>query len=255
MEKSSKKIFFQIFILSAFTVGVFSIANGQYDLLGQTTTPQANQNEDIDFYIDWTTDTFIPPDYQGKALPTFQSIVTLSATLVAPTGTRINESDYSFNWLLDNSTVLPSNNPTASFEVKKAAGDKHKIYLRVFDKNRNVVKDKFLMIPIASPQIALFKEKTGGLLLNNTNQELVVTKKSELNLIVKPIFFNKISSENVLIYSWKLNNQPVSTSSNKISLLFPDNIQSGAQYVLSLSAQNPLDIFQIYQKNYTIKVK
>lgn len=254
MKNLFKKFFLRIFILAIFIIGSFSVAEGQYGLLAQDAASQVNQTN-IDFFVDWSADTFIPPDYQGRALPTFQSIVTLNATLITPIKSRSSEDSYSFNWLLDNSTVLPSNGPTASFEVKKAAGDNHKIYLRIFDKNRNIIKDKFLTIPITSPQMALFREGSDGLLLNNTGQELSTTKKSELNLVVKPIFFNKISSENSLIYSWRLNNQPVNTNFNKISLFFPDNIQSGTQHILGLSAQNPLDIFQVYQKNYTIKVK
>lgn len=247
-----KKTFFHFLILATFIAGGFFAIQNKQNASAQT----ASQN--IDFFIDWSAKTFIPADYSGKPLPTFSSIINLNATLLSGGGERVNENNYRFNWILDNSSALDSDGPTASFKVTNGASDTHKIYLRIFNKSSSALfKEYFFLIPISTPEVAVYKKSSDGL-LDTINGLISVSAGSELNLIAKPYFFNNITDESQLKYRWFLNDKEAKgnvLNPNKLSTTFPSGIPSGTQYNLSLRVENPLNIYQLVEKKYKIIIQ
>ena len=232
-------------------MGGFSVAQGQFSL----TSPSSAEN--AEFFIDWSARTFVPPDYNGKSLPTFNSVVTVSATPIAAAGKKINENDYTFNWTIDNVSSLPSNKSQASFTVGGGSGDDHKIYLRIFDENSDIVNEYFITIPIVSSEVAIYKRNGNGL-TDVINGIIYVSAGSQLDLIAKPFFFSNITAENQLVYRWQLDEESANQNTlslNELEISFPDNIPSGTKYSLSLTVENPFNIYQLADKKYTIIVK
>lgn len=236
-------------------MGFFPVAKSQTtNLLGQ---PPATQNQKIDFFIDWSAQTFTPGDYQGKSLPTFNSIVKLTATPAPKEGQKINENDYFFNWIIDNFIATPSQTSSESFKISEGKGSEHKVYLRVFDKNRDLINEYFFFIPVAAPDVIIYKTNGDGA-LNNAKGILYVSADSELSLTAKPFFFNNILSESHLLYTWRLNGEEIKSdlqNPNKILIVFPSEIPKNTEFSLTLVVENPFDLYQFVEKNYTIKTK
>lgn len=256
MRNLFKKIIPRFLILTIFIIGGFSVAESQYDVLNQGSAAISNQKKP-EFFIDWSAKTFVPADYQGKSLPTFQSIVTVSATALPNANNRFNEMDYTFNWTLDNVESLDSTGNTASFKVANGSGGKHTIYLRIFDKSRDLANTYFIEIPIRRQDVVVYKENGDGL-LDDINGTISVEAGSEINLIAKPFFFNNIFKESDLTYIWKLDGKGIQrsrTNPNKLSLSFPAEIPSGTSYTLTVSVENPFDAYQILSRDYTIIIK
>lgn len=192
----TKKIknYFLVFLIAAL-FGGFSVAQSQTtNLLGQ---PAAPNNKKVDFFIDWSAQTLTPSDYQGKALPTFNSIVKLTATPAPKEGQKINEGDYSFNWIIDNFIATPSQTSSESFKVREGKNSEHKIYLRIFDKNKDLVSERFFIIPISAPDVVIYKTNGDGA-LGDIKGIIYMTAGAELSLTAKPFFFNNIQNESYL---------------------------------------------------------
>lgn len=244
------KIILLNFFLISFWISFFSIVKSQPDILNQNQPGQK-----LGLITDWSTQqSFVPRDYEGKILPTFNSIVNLSVT--STKDSIFNENDYAFNWIIDNSTALPSKKQVASFKISNGGGDKHKVYLRIFNKNGNLVDDYYFEIPIFKHQVVLYTENINSSLVA-VDGTIFATSDSTIKFTVKPFFFNNISDEADLKYSWKLNNKKMDTDTlepNKLEILFPKNIPIGTQYNLKLSIENPLDNYQSVEKNYIIKI-
>lgn len=240
MSFLKKNFVFIIFLFISF----FSVASGQ---LGP--------DIEMDFYIDWKTNSYIPSEYEGRALPTYGSKITLFVTPLTP----INENDFEYNWIVDLASVPENNgNPIVSFSANKTGGGEHSVLLTVYDKKtRRSVKEAAVVIPIASPQSITYKEFSNGLTVP-LNAENAITAGEQVNLTVKPFFFNKLPSFQSLNYQWKVDNKVVEKFSGdiaKLSMNFPEEIRAGTQYSLNLLVSNPFDTFQFTEKNYKITIK
>lgn len=256
MKNLSENFFIYIFILSISIIGGFSVAESQYDVLNQGSVAISNQKKP-EFFIDWSAKTFVPADYLGKPLPTFQSTVTVSATALPNANNRFNEMDYTFNWTLDNVKSLSSKTNTAEFTVSNGNGGKHSIYLRIFDKNESLVNTYFFTIPVSRHDIIVYKENGNGL-LDDTNGIIYVEAGSEVKFVAKPFFFNNISKESSLVYTWELDGKGIQRSRvnpDKLSLAFPSGLPGGASYTLTISVKNPFNATQVIKKDYKIAIK
>lgn len=245
------KLLFFIFF-ATFSISLFSYAKGQFSYTNQ------NNNSATDFLIDWSSDTYIPSDYEGKALPTYGSKITLSATPLS----IINENNYEFIWRID-LTNSPSNNkkPIADFIVKKRGGE-HNIFLSIRDiKSKKIIKEVSFAIAIQSPQTIVYRKNLFGHLSPLTSyQDIgnIVDRDSQLDLVVKSFYFNQIKNLSSLRYRWGLNSEKIDSQEIdpfKLSIEFPKKISSGYSYNLSLQIENPLDEFQFSEKSYKLIVK
>lgn len=249
MNNLFKKTFFHFLILAAFIAGGFFAIQNKQNASAQTVS------QNIDFYIDWSAQTYAPAEYSGKTLPTYGSKITLSATPLS----YINENNYIYNWIIDaEDTPNDNGEPVASFISNKTSGGEHSIYLSITDKKaEKVIKEIGLVIPIFEPKTIIYNQTAAGavLPLNNNN---VFNSGSEVSLIALPFFFNKTASGKILDYQWKINNQKiggVADEPNKLSIAFPKNISAGTQYQLNLFIENPFDAFQFAEKNYKLTIR
>lgn len=244
MKKIPKKNFI-FFILAVFIVGFFSIAQGQINL-----SSPSSSDKTVDFFVDWSAETYIPPEYDGRAMPTYNSKITLSATPLS----LINENDYKYSWIIDLAST-PSNNgkPSVSFPSTKTSGGEHIIYLTIINKKTGkIIKEYSLSIPITSPQNFVYAKLSSGH-LSLLNMENKANINAQLDLTAKPFFFNKTDRSQALIFQWMLNNQKAQWSeSNDLSISFPEGARAGYQYVLNLTIKNPSDLFQFTENNYKI---
>lgn len=241
-----------ILFFSIFFFLFFSYARGQLNYTAQ------NNKTGVDFLIDWAADSYIPQDYEGKALPTYGSKITLSATPLS----IINENDYEFIWLIDLTTTANNNKKSvADFTIKKRSGE-HNVFLTIRDiKNKKIIKESSLSIPIFTPQTITYKKNQYGHLIPLSSYQDIsntINKGGQLDLIAKSFYFTKIKNLSSLNYNWQLNEDKIESpdvNPYKLSIEFPTEIPSGHNYNLSLSIENPLNEFQFSEKKYKIVVK
>lgn len=242
---------FYFFILTiAIFIGGFSIAKGQFNLLQPSIS-----NQSIEFLIDWKANTYAPADYDGKAMPTYGSKITLSATPLS----MVNENDYVYNWTIDLAFSPETNGqPTTDFIVRKTAGGEHSVYLEISDKKTGgTIKEYAVTIPIFSPFSVIYQKNDGGALIP-LNIENAAKPGGQLNLIARPFFFNKTTSSKSLNYKWRINNKLVEGSASdpdELSVEFPKEISLGTQYNLNLLIENPFDAFQFSEKSHKITIQ
>lgn len=244
-----KKPFLHFLFLTAFIIGGFFTTQNRQNANAQT----ASQN--VDFFVDWSAQTYAPAEYGGKALPTYGSKITLSATPLS----YVNENNYIYNWIIDaEDTPNDNGEPIASFISNKTSGGEHSVYLAITDrKTDKVIKEIGIMVPIFAPKTIIYKQTSAGAILplNNDN---IFSSGSEVSLVALPFFFNRTISGQILDYQWKINNQKIGgavAEPNKLSIAFPKNISAGTEYQLSLFIENPMDAFQFAEKNYRLTIR
>lgn len=204
----------------------------------------------VDFVLDWSTDTYIPLNYPGKALAINNSLIKVNAIPIAKSAANIESLQY--QWYLDDAFV-----PTASgkgkttfyFRARKSEGSTHEVRLKILDANGNQLTQKNLLIKIAAPEIGLaYGEVTDEQIENNREiseeaqapivnfdkieSELKYTlinpaetlplycyaqsshPQQNVYFSAMPYFFN-VKNINGLDFSWQFNNQPIKSANSK----------------------------------------
>jgi len=113
-----------------------------------------NQPNNIDFSLSWSTNTYIPPEYQGKSLPIKNSLVQIIAI---PTN-RANaaNANLKYNWYLDDiylKDISGINKSFFYFRADKKTDFPYKIELRIFDKSNQEVFRKTISIKTVKPEV------------------------------------------------------------------------------------------------------
>lgn len=218
--------------------------------------PPANAGNG-DFLMAWSSGSYIPPQYEGKALPT---IGTLVKVVVLPVKKLSQDVDsLTYLWLLDGRQAYSSQGKGKSsfqFQVTKWNGDSHEIEARVLDSKENMLWRGFITIKVRQPQI-LFS-------IPNSNyaasESLTINTGQELTISAIPLFFRaaKVSD---LIFNWQLSDQVLTPALNeqnpdKLVIKIPTGTLSESIFKnLSLSIQNPLDQLQQVSANLSIEIK
>lgn len=174
-----------------------------------------------DFSLYWSCDSYVPFEYEGKALPSQGSRITV---YVAPAQkTAVDPDALYYVWLLDGDPMGWANGAGKSsftFASTKKANSYHEIESQIYDqKGGDLLWRKFLSIKIARPEILVREEKG-----NYSNQYVGAEPDKEVKLEAAPLFF-KIKSASDLSFSWQIENEEILTDSqeepNKLSLKIP----------------------------------
>lgn len=250
MNNLLSKISFYFLFLPIIIFGIFSIANGQFNSPYQTAS-----SEQVDFFISWSTDAYIPPEYEGRSLPSHGSQITLSAMPLS----LINDNDFTYNWLIDLAIVPDGNgSPTVKFEAEKMFSGEYSVYLTVIhNKSGETIKETSFQIPVVDTQSIIYREVDSGELLP-LDMENGIDQGDVLNLVAKLFFFNQAKSSKEFNYTWSIDNSNVDgevSDPDKLSIEFPKDIPVDASYNLNLSIENPFNPFQSTKKSHKIIIQ
>ena len=209
-----------------------------------------------DWLLAWSSNSYVPQNYEGKALPSRGSAIKVSAI---PTKKLPQNPDaLYYRWLLDGDIMgWAQGRGKSSFEFKvtKWGGDSHEIESQILDSEENVLWRGSLSVKIVNPQV-LFK--TIG---NNysVKDSLAAGTGQNLTFIAEPLFFNaqKISD---LIFNWTLDGQALTSPDGKnpdqLTIKIPSgNLSTSIFKNLSLSVQNVADQLQQSKANLSIEIK
>jgi hypothetical protein len=197
-------------------------------LRAQETTPPQPQ-----FLFSWKAGSYTPPGFAGKALPTVNSIITASFTLVER-GNIVDLSRDDVYWYIDGEFAEGGKGLQETvFRANRPAGQRIgiRIVLPAY-KDRQITYDATL--PIVLPETVIDAPFPGG---------FVYTVPVTLRAL--PYFFS-VSDALGLNFFWSLNGESAVGSENPTVLYIsaPSGFSSGERLRVGLRVENPNNIFE-----------
>jgi len=167
----------------------------------------------------WFVDTYTPYGYQGRALPSEGSQVTVEA-LVETSGGKASSLKYS--WFLDDIFQKDKSGygkTTYYFYVNQKPGNLHRVKLQVFNEDRSVFREKTIEIPIVEPEIVIYPSNGNAHFSDQASQVSTVLAGKEFSFIAKPYFFS-IERLTDLTFQWRFaGRQPIISSEYDANVL------------------------------------
>lgn len=202
--------------------------------------------------IVWEADTYTPPFYKGKALPSPQSGIKVVAlpTFITPSGSRIQSNKLFYKWFTSDGTVAGVGKNTI-FLNSDLLNDNISISVKITSPGGSLVKERGIVINSVATEIILYKEDA----LTGPHYEKEVTNSlqfssNEISLRAEPFYF---SNKNILPdtqYKWSLNNKEIDPHNNnsKIVTLVGGQENIGSKLNLKIEIISPTKIRQIAEK-------
>lgn len=209
--------FYNILALTAFSAIPF--------FTSAQTTPE--------FFVTWRAGSYVSPSYQGKILPIAGTPIEIGFELID--GGKIADiSKNTVNWILNGKKIASgaglkattfATNPlalTASPEIKI-----------VVDNYKGSPIQRFLVIPIARPEVVIRSPYPGNVIAPGTNK------------FDASFYYWNIASPDDIGITWSLNNEKTggSARNSNLVLTIPDSA-AGTSLNLKLSAKNLLNEFE-----------
>ncbi len=231
-------IFVAIFLIAGLTIGQPKIQAQIRDLFNQSVSGN-------DFILSWSTDSYVPPDYEGKALPARNGYIRVVA--IPTKMLSLHPDKYYYRWLLDGDIqgwAGGQGKATFTFQVTKWPGDSYQIESQVLDASETLVSKNTLSIEVAKPTLLLRQENMLYSLISNFD----TSTGREVTLTAFPLFFN-VAKASSLDWQWQLDGQAVSLAGQKdlsrLKLKIPTaKLSSPVQKSLTVSASDQLDKMQ-----------
>ena len=208
-----------------------------------------------DFILHWSTDTYTPPDYQGKALPTRGSKIKAVAT---PTKKlSVNPDALFYRWLLDDEIMGQAGQGKSVFEftADKWPGGYHEVESQILDARENIIWRGTVSIKIVNPEVLIRQPNNAY----SAKDKLTTKTGLDLELKAAPLFFN-IGQINELSFDWRVDNVNLSWSEEKnpesLKLKIPQaNLSSVLTKNLSLVVFRKIDQLQRVLLDLNIEIQ
>ena len=214
------------------------LAIGYWLLANDVSAQQSNQ-----VIITWQANNYYPSDYQGKALATNFTPVSMSVELLKD-GRLQDLSQASIGWFIDGKFINRAQGlKEILFTTNKIEGNNYFIQVSI-DLNQETFEGT-ARINIDSLQIVI----------ENPHPNSTVQGGRSLIVQAIPYFFN-ITSLADLDFSWKINGEKISTDGNQITLnlgaIQPNSINA---VQIDLFLQNNLKPLEISKAQLKLTVK
>lgn len=166
------------------------------------------------FYLIWSANTYVPYEYQGRALPSQGSEVTVEAVVNLSGGSA---SNLNYNWFVDgifqeNKSGYGKN--VFSFSVLQHPGAYHIIKAQVSNEDKSVFEEKSIKIPVVEPELVVYSYFS-----DQTSKISPILANQKSSFIAKPYFFS-IKKLTDLEFEWRLTGQePIISSAYNANIL------------------------------------
>ncbi len=207
----------------------------------------------------WEADTYTPPNYLGKALPSAGSTVTVTALPYGPNaaGLPLTAADFTYTWTKDGLS-LPSSSGVGknSLSFTAASMGSNVIGVQAESKANKLVLQQQIIIPITTPQVLLYEyDPLWGTLQNRTLPTLYQLLKKELSVAAVPYFINTNATRaGEVEYGWQLNGKPIITNTTQPELatfIRPDDALEGSNEI-TITLRNLLNPLQTAHNAFKI---
>ena len=159
-----------------------------------------------DIALVWQADTYIPKWYKGKALPSSNSEITITAIpRISLGGSVIRPENLIYQWSINDDTRAQSGVGSNIFRFKAGSfeGRLHWIRVVVEDSQKRIRKTGELLIAPRSPRAVIYASSPlGGIEPRSAVSSLSATKDALVDLLAEPFFFAG-KSRNSFSFSWR----------------------------------------------------
>jgi hypothetical protein len=209
----------------------------------------------------WAANTYTPPGYSGKPLPTRGSTITIRAfpTLSSNLG-RLSVSDLSFEWRLNN--VLQSNHSgrgrdTFRFTINASPNIEQTVSVSVSSGNTNTSpQKKEVVIRPREPQMFFYEiEPLRGPQFDNAIlNRFLLSSGREVQFLAVPYFMRSPLSS--FSSFWKIDNNTLPNDGTSPNILnYRSDAGSSGRQTISYEIENPSYIFERAKGSFIINVQ
>jgi hypothetical protein len=182
------------------------------------------QNQSSQVFITWKASNFYPAHFEGKALPTFGSPVTV-AVEISRGGAFLDLSQADITWELDGKFLAGGRNTKeAHFTTTKGDGDTH--FIRVTIVRGEESFESSLRIPVRAPSISIdapYPEGRGS--------------GGSITISALPFFFN-VSALSEISFSWLVDGERLAAGNDHVLTISDESLTSARAFQVLLEAQN-----------------
>jgi hypothetical protein len=203
----------------------------------------------------WKANTYVPPFYKGRALPSYQSDVTVIAlpTLYETNGSYLSPDKLLYKWEKDG-YVIDSGYGKSSIIVEGQMIERPSaITVLVTSFNGQIQARGELTITKQSPEIIFYENNPlYGTLFNHALEKNATINSREIGLTAYPYFFSAFTSTDPSFsYSWTMNGSPLVTDSPTPTVTFKTPGTTG-QSNIGLRVTNTLRELQFSDKSLIV---
>jgi|GEM_PF-2919761 len=176
----------------------------------------------------WHADTYIPPEYPGKAMPIRNSDVTVTAI---PDIRGYDPSELLYTWYIDGESRVRSVLGEQEFSLKITKNvSSLSVLVEVSNLSRSLTVSRAILIPVVRPTVVLYHARSDKEAATAT-AELSISPGASVNVTAKPFNF-QASNISDFDYIWEfLGNQATGekTDPELLTLSIPENSLLGDQ--------------------------
>lgn len=203
----------------------------------------------------WEAQTYTPPFYRGKALPSSRTPLTLVAIPYLSGGEKVFSNDsLIYNWYQNygkRGALSGYGQQTATIQSDFADGERL-LKVVVVSPGGGPVAERKIEIPSFQPEILFYPLGDTGILTAHAMGNDVFLKQGLLKIVAKPFYFPFSSSvNNPGEYTWQVNNEDHPPSGEKNVLFLKTPEQSG-EASISLIINNPTKLLQRAENQITL---
>ena len=207
----------------------------------------------------WEADTYTPPFYKGKALPSSDAEITITAIpqFVTSNGNNLKSSDLVFTWK-ENGKVLGRDSGRGRDTIEITGPrifNSTLIQVKVSSLGGTLHGKGFAQIFTVQPKIVFYKNDTIlGMRYENAIKDTLTLSDKEINITAHPYFFSgsrRVSSD--FDYSWSVDGSSVPSSPDDESSIVLRQIGEGeGSAAVSLSIQSIDKILQVAREGFSV---
>lgn len=213
-----------------------------------------------DILVAWEAQTYTPPGYRGKALPTSGALVRVHALpqLFISAAQTLNPDNLVYQWKIDDQDARDQSGRGKtffSFRVANGRGVTHRVSVIAESEDKTVRAFAKADIRVEDPQILFYEDKTlEGPRYERAAQHFSVAGGEETRLRAEPFFFLR-GSIDALNYQWRVDGRALGAGEKPRQFLLRTEQGSIGSHHVSLDVENPFQLFQRGNGSVIIEVK
>lgn len=202
-------------------------------------------------------DSYVPPFYQGKKLPSRESVIKVVAIPnFINNGVTANPNDLVYNWKR-NDNVLPSASAYGASSIliqNNKLNASEILTVTASSQDGSIQGTANQLITFFNPKIIFYAKDDSTGTLSPFARNFMNMGPSGAEIVAEPYFFSVLNKNpNKLNFSWTINKNPVTlTNMNNPQLLTLQNPGGSGIANLGLSIKNPRTVFQSADAGFRI---
>jgi len=215
-----------------------------------------------DITLVWSSDTYTPPGYRGKAIPTIGSavhIIALPDFYVG--GARLSSKTLYYDWEINNTPILQSSGrgaDTLTIAMNASPGVPYKVVVTVSDEERRVTQQKRLDLVGREPSLLFYEldPLRGPIFQRAITKEFDLASGNEAQILAVPLFTRQ-SLVPQFTATWKIDGKVIGEAAGTRPLILRYTSQQGnaARQYVSLDLENKSNPLQALTGSFLINVQ